>query len=112
MPRVVTMELELEDDGQEGWMLEVMRKKERLARMEKRRNEWEAGYICKGIVKDIMESVARSESENMIKNELDGVMDTALQKSRVEAIMVDIKEYNLERVIIMERKGKEHCHQM
>ena len=50
----------------------------------------------------ICKNVARSESENMIKNVLDGVMDTALQKSRVKAIMVDIKEYNLERVIIKE----------
>ena len=54
----MAVELELEDDGQEGWMLEVMRKEEILARRKTRRMEWEAGYICKGIMKDIMESVS------------------------------------------------------
>ena len=58
VPLVKPVELELEDDGQEGWMLEITKKEERLARMETRRREWEAGYICKRIMNDIMESVA------------------------------------------------------
>ena len=46
--------------------------------------------------------LARSDSENMIESVLDGVVDTAVQDSRVKAIMAEIKEYSLERVIIVE----------
>ena len=104
VPFVKPVELELEDDGQEGWMLEIRKKEERLARMETRRREWEAGYICKRIMNDIMEAVARSDSENMIESVLDGVVDTAVQDNGVKAIMAEIKEYSLERVIIVEIK--------
>ena len=47
VPSVMVAEKELEDDGQDDWLIEIMKKEERLARMETRRKEWEAGYICK-----------------------------------------------------------------
>ena len=31
--------------------------------MEVRRKEWETGYICKGIVEDILVMMARSETD-------------------------------------------------
>ena len=40
-----------------------MRKEERLARMEVKRKEWETGYICKGFLEDILEMMARSETD-------------------------------------------------
>ena len=81
----------IEDDGQDEWMDEVMRKEERLARMEVRRKEWETGYICKGIVEDILVMMARSETDKQ-----------ELQEKRIGSIMVEIKECSLEGIIIME----------
>ena len=49
VPSVMVAEKELEDDGQDDWLIEIMKKEERLARMETRRKEWEAGYICKSL---------------------------------------------------------------
>ena len=90
-PTVKSDDLVIEDDGQDEWMDELMRKEERLARMEVRRKESEKGYICKDVVEDILEKMARSETE---KKEL--------QEKRIKSIMVEIKECSLEGIIIME----------
>ena len=100
VPSVMVAEKELEDDGQDDWLIEIMKKEERLARMETRRKEWEAGYICKEIMRDIMESVSKSEGEKRIQNLLDMVVDTAVHESKVKAILADIKEYKLENIIM------------
>ena len=43
VPNIMVAEKEMEDDGQEEWLMEAVKKEERLARMETRRKEWEAG---------------------------------------------------------------------
>jgi hypothetical protein len=45
VPIVKSDDILIEDEGQDEWMDEVMRKEERLARMEMKRKEWETGYI-------------------------------------------------------------------
>ena len=97
---------EIEDDGQDAWLMEYMEKEERLARMETRRKAWEAEYICKEVLEDIMVAVSRSGNEQKVRNILDMVMDTAIQESRIKAILADIKEYSLES-IVMEAMMKE-----
>ena len=39
-------------------------------------------------MKDILESVSKSEGEKMIRNLLDMVVDTVVQESKVKAILV------------------------
>ena len=63
MPNAKPQDIMIEDDGQEDWMKEEMMKEERLARMEIRRKEWERDYICKGIIDDILERLARSDTD-------------------------------------------------
>ena len=80
-------------------MMEFMEKEERPARMETRRKAWEAEYICMEVLEDIMVAVSRSGNVQKVRNILEMVMDTAIEKSRIKAIQADIKEYRLESVI-------------
>jgi hypothetical protein len=47
-----------------------------------------------------MEAVSKSGNEKKVQNILDMVMDTAIQESRIKAILADIKEYRLESIIL------------
>ena len=62
----------------ENIIMEVMRKEERLTRMETRRKTWETKYICREILEDIIRSV-RSELEDIVRIVLDEMMNSVLQ---------------------------------
>ena len=74
---VKTAELEVEDYGNDKWMEEHLRKEERLLMMKERKEKWEIGHVCRGIVEEIMVKVARSEIE---KKMVDIVIDSAIQE--------------------------------
>ena len=81
MPNVKPQDIMIEDDGQEDWMREEMMNEERLARLEMRRKEWERDYICKGIMDDILEMMAKSDTDKQ-----------ELQERTIGSIMAEIKE--------------------
>ena len=58
-------------------------------------------------MKDIMESVSKSEGDKMIRSILYIVVDTAVQESKVKAILADIKEYRLENIIMKVMRKEE-----
>ena len=66
-------------------------KVERLARMEIWRKEWEKDYICKGIMDDILEMMAKSDTDKQ-----------ELQERKIGSIMAEIKTCSLEGIIIVE----------
>ena len=88
----MTLAPALKRNVNDDWLMEVMEKEERLARMETRRRVLEAEYICKEVLEGIMEAVSRSGNEKKVRNILGMVVDTAVQESRITAILVDIKE--------------------
>ena len=92
---------ELEDDCNDDWMEEVMRKEERLSRMAERRKQWEAGFVCKGVLEEVMEKVARCEIEKDMEKVVEEVVDSVLKESRIRKLMSVIEEFSLENIIII-----------
>ena len=112
VPSILVADKEIEDDGQDTWLREVMEKEERLVRMESRKKAWEAEYICKDVLEGIMIAVSRSGNERKVRNILEMVVDTAIQESRVRDILTDIKEYRLESIIMEAMRKEERLKKM
>ena len=79
-------------------MKDEMIKEERLAMMEMSRKEWETGYICKYIVKDILKEMTGKETD-----------DQELKDMRIESILKEIEECGLQGTIIMEMEKRKSC---
>ena len=80
------------DDGQEGWMIKLMEKEERLLRMEKRRKEWEAKVIVKSLVSEILVTVSQEETSRISTEIVLEVLESVRQESETTKLMKVIKE--------------------
>ena len=83
VPNIMAAKKEIEDVGQDAWLMEYMEQEERLAR-EVRRKAWEAEYICKEVLENIMVAVSRTGNEQKVRKILDIVVDTAIHESRLQ----------------------------
>jgi hypothetical protein len=92
VPSILVADKEIEDDGQDTWLMEVLEKEERLARMESRKKAWKAEYISKDVLDGIMIAVSKFGNEKMVRSILEMMVDMAIQESRVRDILTDIKE--------------------
>ena len=83
-------------------------KEERLSRMLERKRLWEVGFMCKGILDEVMENVARSEMENEVEKMIEEVLGAGMKESMIKKSMSEIQEFNLEGIISLEiRRRKE-----
>ena len=85
----------LEDDGQEVWMTEALEREERLARMSRRKEEWEKKSICRSVMDDILEAAARSRTSNYVLNMIIDVIETVIQEGETNIMMAEIKKKGL-----------------
>ena len=69
-----------------------MEKEERLTRMEKRKQEWEAKMICRSLMEDIMSTVSQTETARMARHLVLEVIDSARQDSETNRLMVMIRK--------------------
>ena len=82
----------LEDDGHDEWLTKVMEKEERLTRMERRKQEWEAKMICRSLMEDILSTVSQTETARMSRHLVLEVIDSARRDSETNRLMKMIRK--------------------